>query len=290
MTGFIIPFPALPSTARGIPSQNFDALIAAHGQRASWMKSHSCPCTFAGGGSNGQLPLPGSAQRSCKRCNGIGVYWDDPSAPFRCYIEFMHMSPTPDEPGVRTNEQWGVYQTSEPSLTIPYYNPNLLVTDPGQPTTAWQDASVDDMFVAMDMQARYTAVLQVGVKENLPFQQNLRVNPTGAVTVWEPSISNVTSVANYTVIGPRVYVPGYPEGTNYMVEFYAAPSFVAFRAAGGLPHARPFGGGTVNEPRRFRLQALDFWTRQRGVQPVAAGSVQTGGIARPFAPQSGRSV
>jgi hypothetical protein len=285
-----LPFPYLPSTAVGLASQNFDALIARHGQRVSWMRSHSCPCVFGGGGANGRLPLLGSPQRNCTKCFGLGTYWDDPSLPFRCYLEFMHMSPTPDEPGVKMNESYGAFQTSEPSLTIPYMNPNLAVNDPGQPTTAWNDASTDDGFVAVDMQSRYTAVLQVGVKENLPFQQNLRVNPQGAVQVWDPVTGNVVAVQDYAVSGPTVTIGGYPEGSNYMVEFYAAPFYVAFRGAGGLPHVRPLGGGAITEPRRFRLQALDFWSRQRGIQPTATGSVQVGGAARPYTPIFGTAV
>lgn len=287
MTYPTIPFPFLPSTARGLASQNFDALIAAHGQRVSWLRSHTCPCVFAGGGANGRLPQLGSAQPTCTRCFGIGTYWDEPSMPFRAYIEFIHMSPTPDEPGVKMNESFGVFQTSEPSLTIPYMNPNLDVGDPGQPTQAWTDASTDDGFVPVDMQARYTAALQVGVKEVLPFQQNLRVAPAGAVTTWEPATGAVVPVADYAVSGAAVTVGGYSNGTNYMVEFFAAPLFIAFRSAGGLPHVRPLGGGTVSEPRRFRLQALDFWTRLRNVQPQAAGSVRIGGTARPFMPMIG---
>ena len=55
-----------------------------------------------------------------------------------------------------------------------------------------------------------------------------------------------------------------------MVEFSAAALFVLFRRAGGLPHSRPLGGGTVNEPKVFHLAALDFWTRQRGIQPTVS--------------------
>jgi hypothetical protein len=286
----VIPFPALTSTARGLASQNFDALIATHGQRVSWMRSHGCPCVYAGGGANGRLPQIGAPQRSCTRCLGLGVYWDAPSMPFRAYIEYMHMSPTPDEPGVKMNESYGVFQTSEPSMTIPFMNPTLAVDDPGQPTDAWTNASTDDGFVAVDMQSRYTAVLQSGTKENLPFQQNLRVAPQDAVTVWDPTTGDVDQVAQYAVSGATVTIGGYPPGTNYMVEFQAAPFYVAFRGAGGLPHVRPLGGGTVTEPRRFRLQALDFWTRQRGIQPQAPGSVQLAGTVSPFTPMVGRAV
>ncbi len=98
----------------------------------------------------------------------------------------------------------------------------------------------------------------------------------------------MTQVTHYAIDGPTVTIGGYPNGTAYMVEFQAAALYVAFRRAGGLPHVRPFGGGTVNEPRRFRLQALDFWTRQRGIQPSAAGSKVLGGKAMPYVVAVGR--
>src|ERR1700679_3610500 len=120
MTGPTLPFPFLPSTAFSLPSQNFDALIATDGQRVSWLRSHGCPCVFGGGGAQGRLPNLGSGQRSCTRCFGVGIYWDAPSLPFRAYVEFAHMAPTPDEPGTRFNESFGTWQSSEPSLTIPY--------------------------------------------------------------------------------------------------------------------------------------------------------------------------
>ena len=273
-----------------MPPGAFEAIISRYGQRVSWSRSHTCPCTFSGGGANGQLPNLGSAQRSCQKCGGIGTYWDPPTLPFKAYISFIQLSPTPDEPGTRMNEKFGPVQLSEPSLTLPYLDPNLAVNDPSQPTTAWVNASTDDLFVPVDAQSRYTAVLQVGTKVSLPYQQNLLVAPQGAVTVWDPATGDVIPVANYAVSGPTVTIAGYPDGTNYMVEFLAAPSYVVWRSAGGLPHIRPFGGGTVNEPRRFKLQLLDIWTRQRGVQQVAPGSARIGGTARPFTTAVGAVV
>jgi hypothetical protein len=46
-----------------------------------------------------------------------------------------------------------------------------------------------------------------------------------------------------------------------MVDFTAAPTYVAYRIAGMPAHVRPFG--QQNLPRRFRLQALDLWTRAK---------------------------
>ncbi len=274
----------LPSTFAGgaataMQSWRFDAMIARIGARVSWLKGHACPCTFAGAGANGMLPLPGSASRSCKTCFGLGAYWDAPSVPMVMWVKFVEMSPTPDEPGTRVDQSYGTVQLSEPSLTIPFSNPYLAQGDPQQPTQAWKDASFEDIFVPVDMLSRFTAKLQVGGITYLPYQQNLQVASTGAVTVWNPATLEVEQVANYAVNGAQVTIDPsiYPSGTAYMVEFQAAPMYVAFRPAGGLPHVRPFGAGTVTEPRRFKLQAFDFWTRQRGQGPQAAGSISIGG-------------
>lgn len=274
----------VPNTATTLlPEARFDSLISEVGQRVAWMRSHACPCVYSQTQANNQLSTAGSAQRACQTCFGIGFYWDPPSPLFRSYISFTTMSSTPDEPGVHMNETFGPIQMAEPSITIPFCNPNLLPNDPAQPTAAWINASTDDIFIAPDMLSRYTAMLQVGGLTNLPFQQNLQVAPAGAVTVWNPVTSSVVPVLGYTVNGPSVTIPNYPNGTSYMVEFEAAALWVAWKRAGGMAHIRPFGGGTVNEPRRFRLQALDPWMRQRGIQNVAsvvpAMGAAFGGIA-----------
>jgi len=270
--------------------ERFDAMIARLGQRIAWRRGHACPCTFSGAGPQGALPLTGTARRSCNTCFGSGAYWDDPSAIFIGWISYIQLSPTPDEPGVRTDAAYGAVQLSEPSLTIPYQNPNLAVTDPGQPTDVWNNASLDDIFIPVDMLSRYTAVLQVGGQQNLPFQQNLQIEPAGAVTVWNVDTGAVEKVANYAVSGPTVTINGYPDRTSYMVEFQAAPVYVAYRPAGGLPHVRPLGGGTVKEPRRFKLATLDFWTRQRGIEPSAQASTVTAGAVKPYVPVFGSAV
>jgi hypothetical protein len=268
--------------ASAMQSWRFDALIARMGVRVSWLKGHGCPCTFGGGGANGYLPLPGSAARSCKRCLGLSVYWDAPSIPFVALVKFVEMSPTPDEPGARVDQYYGTVQLSEPSMTIPHANPYIPSGDPAQPTAAWNDASFEDIFVPVDMLSRFTAKLQVGGIEYLPYQQNLQIAPTGAVTVWNPTTMEVETVSGYMVSGASVSLGNtYPPGTAYMVEFQAAPTYVAFRPAGGVPHVRPFGAGTTTQPRRFKLQALDFWTRQRGQGPQAPGSVALGGVSFP---------
>ena len=267
----------------------FNLMIASMGQRLSWMKSHSCPCTFGGGGADGFLPLPGSAASGCNTCLGLGTYWDDPTIPFVAWVKFVDMSPTPDEPGVRMNDKYGLTQLSEPSLTLPYLNPFLPIDDPQQPTEAWNDMSTDDIIVAPDMLSRFTAKLQVGGIEYLPYQQNLQIKSQGAVTVWNPATLMVEHVAYYAVNGANVSLgDAYPDGTAYMVEFQAAPMFVAFRPAGAIPHVRPLSAGTVNMPRRFKLQQLDLWLRERGQGPMAAGSTVVNGTSFPQIFATGR--
>lgn len=267
----------------------FNLMIASMGWRLSWMKSHSCPCTFGGGGADGFLPLPGSAAAGCKTCLGLGTYWDPPTVPFIAFVKFVEMSPTPDEPGVRMHETYGLTQLAEPSLTIPYTNPFLSPTDPQQSTEAWHDMSTDDIIVAPDMLARFTAKLQVGGIEYLPYQQNLQIKPQGAVTVWNPTTLLVEHVAHYSVDGAKISLGDvYPPGTAYMVEFQAATMFVAFRPAGGIPHVRQMSANTANLPRRFKLQQLDLWLRERGQGPVAPGSTAITGTAFPQIFATGR--
>ena len=196
-------------------------------------------------------------QRACN-VSGTGIYWDAPSAPFMVGMSFMHMSPSPDEPGAVQNHDFGPFASQEPSVTVPYADIN------GNPLPAWQSMSVDDMLCAVDHHARFTVGLQVSGITAVPFQNNMVVAPTGAVTIYNPLTFTVSVVSGYTVSGTSVLLPDtYPPGTGYMVEYTASPLYVAFRRAGALPHNRMFGGGIDNLPTRFRLQTLDYWTRQR---------------------------
>ena len=275
-----------------LPGQDFDALIAVDGQRVSWMRGHTCPCVFAGGGGQGRLPQLGSAQRSCTKCLGVGTYWDQPTEPFSVGVSFMHLSPSPDEPGTIMNAKNGPVQTSEPSLTVPYLDPK----NPTTPLPAWLYGSTNDFFTLLDMLARYTAVLQVGGIQALPYQQNLQIATTGAVTTFVPDPTTpgkgTVVPVPYVVSGAQVTIDPtvWPVGQNYMVEFQAAPTYVVWRRAGGIPHVRPFGNGSVNLPRRFRLQALDFWTRQRTNNPGQQGSVSVGGTAVPYVHMTGAAA
>ena len=185
----------------------------------------------------------------------------------------MHQSPTPDEPGGFTDEKMGTLHQGMPSITIPANNPYLVSGDPGQPWPAWQGAGIGDQFVMVDMQTRFNAVLQVSGVVNLPYHQGVLVAAAGAVTTYDATTFVTQPVLDYVVSGATVTLPpGYPPGTNYIVEFQASPTYVAFRKAGGDPHIRPAGGGQISEPRRFRLQMLDLWLRENapGTQSYAA--------------------
>jgi hypothetical protein len=164
------------------------------------------------------------------------------------------MSPTPDEFGAQAHEQMGLVQHGEPTLTIPF--------SAGASGIIWEQASVYDAFVELDAIDRFTANLVVGGVQAVPYQIGVNIPVSGSVTVWDPSTHRVTPVTGYTVSGAAVALPsGYAVDTPYVVEFTANPVFVAFRRAGALPMTRPFGGGVVNLPRRFRIQTLDLWTR-----------------------------
>jgi hypothetical protein len=284
--------PFIPNISPWImPREGFEALIAKVGERTVWMRSHTCPCIYGAGSAQGRLPFPGSPDPACRQCFGVGTYWDEPSEPFMVGLSFFQgLSPGPDEPGTLMDQKYGPRVSAEPNMTVPAFNP----ANPGELLPAWKDASTDDIFVMVDMLARYTAVLQVGGIEALPYQQNLQIASSGAVTVYNASgaASGTISFIPYDVSGAMVTIDPsvYPTGTNYMVEFQAAPIFVVWRRAGGLPHVRPFGGGVVQLPRRFHLQALDWWTRQRQNNPSQAYGQVQGGKAFPYVVMSGQVV
>ena len=266
--------PYIPEFAAQMPQEPFEALLAIDGVRATWQRARACPCMFSGGGPQGRLPFPGSPDPGCRTCLGLGTYWAAPSEPFMVLMTFMHMSPTPDEPGIHTDDKFGPIVTAEPTLTIPYRDPTV------EPSvhTAWSQASTNDLFVSVDKQARYNANLQVGGIQAVPYQENLTIAPTDAVVTYDPETRQVIPVSNYSVSGTTVLLGSeYPEGTNYMVEFYASPIYVAYRRAGGLPHIRDFGANKTQLPRRFRLQTLDLWTRSRTAGPGTSYSSSAGG-------------
>lgn len=267
---FIPPFNSM------MPGSDFDSLISRVGVRIAWMKSHTCPCIYGGGGADGALPFAGTADPACHQCFGVGTFWDAPSFPITALMTFITVESTSFEPGIHTDPNWGAVVSAAPMLSIPYRNPYLAAFDPGQPTTMWENASASDFFVSVDKLSRYTAVLRVGGNTFLPYQQNLKIEPAGAVTIYDP-VTHEVSYPDYAVSGAQVFLSGFPDDTSYMVEFRAAPIYAEYSKSGGLAHVRDFGQGTEKLPRRFRLQMLDLWTRQNMAQAQAAGSLNLGG-------------
>ena len=232
-----------------MPPSVFDTLIGAYGIRMAWCRSHSCPCVYGGS-------IPGSPDPQCTSCGGRGVYWDQPLGPFQTLLTFIRHGPTPDEPGTMMDQDQGLLLNGEPTLTIPYSGTYV------QQSTVWQEAGVYDLFVEIDAISRFNANLQVGGNMNVPYPQAVTIAPTGAVTTYDAVTHSVVSGVSYAVSGITVTPSGLATGTNYTVDFEAAPCYVAYRIAGMPAHVRPFGG--LNYPRRFRLQTLDLWTRQKG--------------------------
>lgn len=244
VSGFMGPFYP-PIDPYRLPNQAFDNLIENTGERFVWMKNHTCPCMYAG-------EIPGSPDPSCLTCGGRGIYWDQPSDPFHALFIYVSRFSTQSQPGAQIDTDQGLAQNAEPSLTIPQIA-----------GLVWQEASIFDIFVEIDASTRFNAQLQVGNNEQVPYQQQLVIAASGAVTIWDPATTVVQTVSGYTVSGASVFLPsGYAVGTNYIVDFIAAPAFVAYRSAGAAPHIRPFG--RLPEPRRFQLQLLDYWLRARG--------------------------
>lgn len=228
-----------------MPPAAYDQLIAAFGIRLTWQKAHLCPCVYSG-------QETGSPDPSCITCGGRAYYWDAPSAIFNGLISYMHLSPSPDEPGAVMDEKFGLIERSEPILTIPY-----------NATGIYGNASLNDVFVEVDAIDRYQAQLQLGGIISLPYQWNTNVAASGAVTVWNPSTSGISFVSGYTVSGAIVTLPsGYANGQSYVVEYYASRAWAAWRNAGSTPHDRPFA--QTSQPQRFRLQQLDLWLRGSG--------------------------
>jgi hypothetical protein len=232
-----------------MPEPMLDGMINNLGIRLGWMRSHQCPCTLG-------TEIPGSPNPNCHTCSGRGIYWDNWTIPFNGLITYMHTSSAPDEPGASTNENTGSTKYGEPTLTIPYQGPGIEAD-------VWANAAEFDAYAEIDVLTRRTSVLVMGESPVLPYQQQLAVQH---VFIYDP-ITQATTPATpdqYLVKGGAVTLVGFPDGTAYSVEYNACPVYVSFRDAGGMPHVRPFGLGTGQIPRRFRLLDLDLWTRARG--------------------------
>lgn len=236
--------PFIPPAVQLLPKEAFERLIGVVGVRLLWLKSHVCPCTIGG-------PIAGSPDPECATCHGRGVFWDQPVGPWMGLITFMHMAPSPDEPGASAHTSFGNAIRGEPTLTIPE-----------AAGAVWGDASIDDAYVEVDAMTRLAANLQVGGIQAIPYQHGLSVPASGAVRIYDQATHRSVSVDGYTVSNGVVSLPdSYPEGQTFTVEFYANPVYIAYRKAGATPHIRPFG--QIELPRRFRLQPLDMWTRSR---------------------------
>jgi hypothetical protein len=267
------PVPFFPPFAQYVlPRQPFEAMIANSGSRMNWLKSHACPCIM-------NTVIPGSPDPACNSCQGRGVYWDQPLWPFFGLLTFMHMAPSPDEPGVLVDTDFGQISHGEPTLTVPYeVGQAATAAQNNTQHTIWQTMSTDDALVEIDAQERFQTTLVVGQTQVVPYQHSLSIATSGAVTTYDSVNHLSVPVTGYTVSGASVLLPSnFASGTPYTVEFYAAPVWVVFRKAGGLPHVRPFGAPTpVNEPRRFRIQSLDIWLRARASFPNSTSAQSVG--------------
>ncbi len=246
--------PYLPSfPAYQMVNERFTDIIGKYGVNLVWRKSHNCSCVW---GSS----VPGSADPKCLSCHGRGIYWDKPGVAFQGLITFIHRAFSPDDPGSTMSNKSGVYQTGSPILSIP-----------STATQVFAEANLYDAYLESDVVERYTTNLIVGEITALPYQDNLSVATTGAVMVWNPDTKQSVYVDTYTVSGADVILNGYPDGTNYTVEFYSSPIYIAFHKSGGFSHQRPFSLGTTPYPRRFHLNELDMWSRSQ-----RSGSSNTG--------------
>ncbi len=246
--------PFLPDISFLMPENAFDDFISNLGIRLGWMRAHECPCTQSGS-------TPGAAQPQCRSCFGRGVYWDQPAKLFTGLITFQHGPGAPDEPGFKISTTIGSEQRAAPTLTIPRNGP-LAENEVYTLSASW------DAYIQLDGASRLSTTLVAGVQEILPYQQGVQVL---SVTVYDASVqkANILSRSQYQVLGARVVLnEPFQVGTAYTVEFTAMPVYVAFHAAGGISHLRPFGKGTGGIPKRFRLENLDVWTRA-----VSAGEV-----------------
>jgi hypothetical protein len=226
-----------------MPPALTNATIRNNGLRLQWLQSHQCPCTYS-------TEIPGSPDPACNTCHGRGRYWDSPTpdGSFIGLVTFMHTSEAADEPGVTTNPAMGQIAHAEPTITVP-----------SDVHPVWDLASEYDAFVETDAINRFETVFTVGDNQILPYQQNLEILDVTTYDLAAKEVIPLTS-GSYVVSGASVLLPGYADGTSYVVAYNASPVWVAFRRAGGLAHNRPFGAG-VALPKRYRGMLLDVWTR-----------------------------
>lgn len=240
------------------PEEAFDDLISWSGQSVLYRKSHDCPCTY-----NEGPPDP-----NCTVCQGVGVYWDNPTGPYNVLITFMSMISRSVDIGEDFNNKYGPLMEGTPVLSIPYTTSPFL----------WNTASLYDLVIKQSDLIRYNVVLRLGQNPYIPpIFSNVTVAASGAVTVYDvPTNSPVSGVA-YTVEASTVSGVAITlddsnynmTGQGFTVEFTAAPTYTLISEQSGV-HTRPFGqGGTY--PRRFRLSLADLWLRNRIASTSSVG-------------------
>jgi hypothetical protein len=261
------PGPHMPDMGtQAFPGSLFDAQQEALGLRFGWLKSYICPCSYAGG-------TPGSPNPRCNTCGGRGIYWSPSPLDFRATLTFMHTSAAPDEPGAVTYENLGHVLHAEPVITIAH-------SGPLNEETVWKYASSFDCFCEFDALTRFNSTLVVSdlpSSQVLPYQFGVEVLSVVAYDTVSNIIVPVPSSAWTYGNGVVTLSSAYSEGTAYTVEYMAVPILVAYRKAGGIPHARPFASGESKVPRRMHLTLLEPWLRARGGGELPAFGVVPGG-------------
>jgi len=232
-----------PMSPYVLPGTPFDTLLGQYGVNLLWLQSNQCACVYGG-------DMPGSPDPDCTSCHGRGVYWNAPYGPFQGLITYATMAPNDREPGVSSDPTYGAIQSASPILTLP-----------ASAGIVYEQASLYDAFVEIDSIQRFTCSLRVGGDTALPYQQNVSVAASGAVTVYDQQTHEVSSTNDYVFASGSVILNGYPVNTSYTVQYTASPAYIAFGKSGGMAHTRPFGQGQVALPKRLQLQLLDLFTR-----------------------------
>ncbi len=236
--------PQIPPINHSLPLSAMNNSISRFGVRLKWLMSSQCPCMYGGA-------INGSPDHNCLSCFGRGIIWTDPGAIFTGLITYEKFGSR--SPGYQNDPQWGSLLSSDPNLTIPSTSDAISV---------WNNASIYDAYIEVDASVRLYSNLSVGGINVVPYQHSLNIADTGAVSIWNTQTKTRELVNTYTVDGPTVTLSGYPDGTNYTVEFTASPVYVSINRMGGMPHVRPFGDGGANYPKRFKLKLLDLWLRE----------------------------
>lgn len=239
--------------AYGLPHAAFDASINEFGIRMLWQKSHACPCVWY----PTTMVTLGTPNPNCQTCSGLGWYWDEPVGPATVLFTYTHSPLATDEPGTPMNDKMGQVMAGNPMITIAH----------DVEFDIWNQAGEFDKWTELDVTWRFNSNLASNRNTTLPYPINIQMNLTGAVTTFNLPTSSVVPITGYILSGTQVIIPNsYPNGTPYVVEYYANPTYVTFKRSGSIPHARPFSGGALPPnplPKRFRASPLDVWLREK---------------------------